>query len=78
MQGQSNLWGTSFHPLKNLNGIGDGGMLLTSKFKIYKNNEYRNHGLVSRDNVEDFGVNLDVIHAEILKFRLKIAVMELD
>ena len=34
---------------------------------------YRNHGLVSRDNVEDFGVNsrLDVIHAEILKFRLK-------
>ena len=64
----------SFHPLKNLNGIGDGGMLLTSKFKIYKKvMNYRNHGLVSRDNVEDFGVNsrLDVIHAEILKFRLK-------
>ena len=64
----------SFHPLKNLNGIGDGGMLITDSKKIAdKVYKYRKHGLVSRDYDEDFGVNarLDIIHAEILKFRLK-------
>ena len=48
-------------------------MLLTNNKKIaQKVYRYRNHGLISRDNVEDFGVNsrLDIIHSEILKFRL--------
>ena len=63
----------SFHPLKNLNGLGDGGMLLTNNEEIAnKVNQYRNHGLVSRDHVEEFGVNsrLDVLHAEVLNFRM--------
>ena len=63
----------SFHPLKNLNGLGDGGMLLTQDKSIAeKVNKYRNHGLISRDNVEEFGINsrLDVIHSEVLKYRL--------
>ncbi|MDC3096444.1 DegT/DnrJ/EryC1/StrS family aminotransferase [Alphaproteobacteria bacterium] len=64
----------SCHPLKNLNAVGDGGLLLTNNETIAdKVKLYRNHGLLSRDNVVSFGINsrLDVIHAEILKFRLK-------
>lgn len=64
----------STHPLKNLNGIGDGGFLTTNDKKIYeKIKKYRNHGLVGRDNAEIFGINsrLDVINARILNFRLK-------
>lgn len=64
----------SFHPLKNLNGLGDGGMLLTQSEEVAeKVKKYRNHGLISRDNVEEFGINsrLDIIHSEVLKFRLK-------
>ena len=63
----------SFHPLKNLNGLGDGGMLLTQDKEIAeKVQRYRNHGLVSRDCVEEFGINsrLDIIHSEVLKYRL--------
>ena len=63
----------SAHPLKNFNAIGDAGFLVsnnqtyTDKIKIY-----RNHGLVSRDNVEIFGVNsrMDTINSQILKYRL--------
>jgi dTDP-4-amino-4,6-dideoxygalactose transaminase len=63
----------SFHPLKNLNGLGDGGMLLTQSEEIAeKVRNYRNHGLISRDHVEEFGINsrLDIIHSEVLKYRL--------
>ncbi|MDB2324234.1 DegT/DnrJ/EryC1/StrS family aminotransferase [Alphaproteobacteria bacterium] len=64
----------SAHPLKNLNAIGDAGFLLTNDDDIAeKAILYRNHGQASRDNCVIFGVNsrLDVINAEILKFRLK-------
>ena len=64
----------STHPLKNLNGLGDGGFITTNNKKIYnKIKLYRNHGMKSRDNVHLFGVNsrLDVINAEVLNFRLK-------
>ena len=64
----------SCHPLKVLNAAGDGGLLLTDDDALYeKVMLYRNHGTQSRDNVVIFGVNsrLDVLHAEILKFRLK-------
>ena len=64
----------SAHPLKNFNAIGDAGFLVTNNKKIYEKIKiYRNHGLVSRDNVEFFGVNsrMDTVNAEILSFRLK-------
>ena len=63
----------SAHPLKNLNALGDGGLMLTDDDAIAeKARMYRNHGQVGRDNTVIFGVNsrLDVINAEVLKFRL--------
>lgn len=63
----------SAHPLKNLNALGDGGFLLTDDDEIaHKARLYRNHGLESRDNCAFYGVNsrLDVLNAEVLKFRL--------
>ena len=66
--------GISCHPLKNLNALGDGGLLLTNDDDVAKRVKlYRNHGLESRDNVVMYGVNsrLDVLHAEVLKIRLR-------
>jgi dTDP-4-amino-4,6-dideoxygalactose transaminase len=63
----------SAHPLKNLNALGDGGFLLTNDDEIARKARlYRTHGLESRDNCVMFGVNsrLDVLNAEVLKFRL--------
>lgn len=63
----------SAHPLKNLNALGDGGLLLTNDDEIAeKARLYRNHGQAGRDNTVIFGVNsrLDVLNAEVLKFRL--------
>lgn len=63
----------STHPLKNLNAIGDGGMMLTNDDEIAaKVRLYRNHGLQDRDTCVMYGVNsrLDVLNAEVLKFRL--------
>lgn len=63
----------SAHPLKNLNALGDGGFLLTNDDEIaHKARLYRNHGQEGRDNCVIFGVNsrLDVLNAEVLKFRL--------
>ncbi len=65
--------GISFHPLKNLNALGDGGMVLTDDDAVAeKIRLYRNHGLQARDDVVMFGINsrLDVLHAEVLKYRL--------
>lgn len=62
----------SFHPLKTLGGLGDGGALVTRDIKVY---EYarlvRNHGLMSRDESLVFGVNsrLDSIQAAILNVK---------
>jgi len=63
----------SFHPLKNLNALGDSGMLLTSDLDVYKKVKlFRNHGLESRDDCIEFGINsrLDVLNAEVLSYRL--------
>jgi dTDP-4-amino-4,6-dideoxygalactose transaminase len=63
----------SAHPLKNLNGLGDGGMLLTDDDEAaHKARLYRNHGQEGRDNTVIFGINsrLDVLNAEVLKYRL--------
>jgi dTDP-4-amino-4,6-dideoxygalactose transaminase len=64
----------SCHPLKNLNALGDGGFLLTDDDEIASKVQlYRNHGLAGRDDVVMYGINsrLDVLSAEVLKFRLK-------
>jgi dTDP-4-amino-4,6-dideoxygalactose transaminase len=69
----------SFHPLKNLNVWGDGGVLCTNN-KAFAKKIYllRNHGLVSRNRCKIFGYNsrLDTIQAivanYIFKNRLKI------
>lgn len=63
----------SCHPLKNLNALGDGGLLITNDDDVAKRVRlYRNHGMESRDNVVMYGINsrLDVLHAEVLKMRL--------
>ena len=64
----------SCHPLKNLNALGDGGLLLTNSDEVAKKVRlYRNHGLESRDNCVEYGINsrLDILNAEVLSFRLK-------
>ncbi|NWC77468.1 DegT/DnrJ/EryC1/StrS family aminotransferase [Pseudomonas sp. P7759] len=62
----------SFHPLKTLGGLGDGGALVTTSTKIA---EYarglRNHGLRSRDEAFSFGLNtrLDALQAVALNIK---------
>jgi len=58
----------SFHPLKNLNVWSDAGMILTRDEDLARRLRlYRNHGLISRDKVEMFGINcrMDTIQAAI-------------
>lgn len=56
----------SLHPLKNLNCWGDGGMVTTNDDSIAaKIKLQRNHGLVNRDEIVEFGYNsrLDTLQA---------------
>lgn len=56
----------SLHPLKVLNGCGDGGMIVTNSERFYdKAKRYRNHGLVGRNEILQFGCNsrLDTVQA---------------
>ena len=56
----------SFHPLKNLNAWGDGGIITTNNSEIYEKLVLlRNHGLRNRDECEIYGYNsrLDSIQA---------------
>lgn len=56
----------SLHPLKVLNGTGDGGIILTNNDSMAERIRlYRNHGLVGRNNISSFGCNsrLDTIQA---------------
>ena len=58
--------GFSLHPLKNINVWGDGGMLVTNNSEYFRKiSLLRNHGLISRDRLEIFGLNsrLDTIQA---------------
>ena len=49
----------SMHPLKSLNVIGDGGMVVTDDENIYEwISKYRNHGMVDRDHIDFWGVNI--------------------
>lgn len=74
----SGSWGTigcfSAHPLKNLNACGDSGFVTTDDEAIATRiRRMRNHGLVNRDVVEQFGCvsRMDTLQAAILRFRLK-------
>lgn len=61
----------SLHPLKVLNGTGDGGIILTNDDTMAdKIRLYRNHGLVGRNNIQSFGCNsrLDTIQAIFLNY----------
>ena len=64
----------SAHPLKNLNGIGDGGFLTTNNFSFYKKAiMLRNHGQSERNIVKHFGYlsRMDTLQAAVLNFRIK-------
>ncbi len=56
----------SLHPLKALNVWGDGGLIATDDKQLYEDlRKLRNHGLISRDEVEVLGYNsrLDTLQA---------------
>jgi len=64
----------SLHPLKNLNGCGDGGVVVTDSDELAeKLRLLRNHGLKSRNEISFFGYNsrLDAVQAAILNVRIK-------
>jgi dTDP-4-amino-4,6-dideoxygalactose transaminase len=49
----------SMHPLKPLHVMGDGGMVATNDSNLYEwMMKYRNHGMVDRDHIEFWGVNM--------------------
>lgn len=49
----------SMHPLKSLNVMGDGGMVVTNNSSLASWMEkYRNHGMIDRDHIEFWGVNM--------------------
>ena len=49
----------SMHPLKTLNVMGDGGMVVTDDEDLYHwMLKYRNHGMVDRDHIDFWGVNM--------------------
>jgi len=63
----------SFHPLKNLNAAGDGGLIATNNYDlIEKINIMKNHGQISRNISKEFGFvsRLDSIQAAILSVKL--------
>lgn len=64
----------SLHPLKNLNGMGDGGVVTTNNDHYARELRLiRNHGIQSRESIIKWGYNsrLDSIQAAILNVRLK-------
>ena len=66
--------GFSLHPLKNLHVHGDGGVVTTNNSNLYeKLLQYRNHGLINRDECGLWGINsrLDAVQAGIGNIKLK-------
>ena len=60
----------SFHPLKNLNVWGDGGIIVTNNINLSNRLKLiRNHGLVERNVCQEFSYNsrLDTIQAVVAK-----------
>lgn len=63
----------SLHPLKNLNVMGDGGLITTNDRALYEAmHRLRNHGLVDRNTCTAWGVNsrLDALQAAIAQYKL--------
>ena len=64
----------SMHPLKSLNVMGDGGMIATNDNKIANwLRKYRNHGMIDRDNLSMWGVNVRMqpLQAVVAEIELK-------
>jgi len=64
----------SLHPLKTLNVMGDGGMVVTDDDKLAQwMRIYRNHGMVDRDNIVMWGVNMRIqpLQAIVASYGLK-------
>lgn len=64
----------STHPLKNLNGPGDGGFITTNdSAAALRIRRYRNHGLIDRNTVGEWGLvaRMDNIQAAVMLIRLK-------
>ena len=64
----------SLHPLKNLGGIGDAGIVTTNNSNLANFlRKARNHGHSSRDQCDfwSFNMRLDPLQASILNFKLK-------
>jgi len=56
-----NIGAFSMHPLKSLNVMGDGGMLVTDDLEKFKwMSMYRNHGMTDRDHIKIWGVNMRI------------------
>tara|TARA_B110000503_G_C7149555_1_gene414516 strand:+ start:436 stop:1554 length:1119 start_codon:yes stop_codon:yes gene_type:complete len=64
VQGQNpgtigNVNAFSMHPLKSLNAMGDGGMVVTNDKQLAMwMKKYRNHGMVDRDHIDFWGINM--------------------
>ena len=64
----------SMHPLKSLNVMGDGGMVVTDNDKIAAwLKRYRNHGMINRDQIIEWGENkrLQPLQAVVADIELK-------
>ena len=64
----------SMHPLKSLNVMGDGGIVVTNSKKIANwCRRYRNHGMIDRDHISSWGVNmrLQPLQAVVANIELK-------
>jgi len=49
----------SMHPLKSLNVMGDGGMVVTNDDDLASwMKKFRNHGMIDRDHIDFWGVNM--------------------
>ena len=64
----------SMHPLKSLNAIGDGGMVVTNDENLFRwMLKYRNHGMIDRNHIEFWGENfrLQPLQAVVAEIGLK-------
>lgn len=69
-----NISAMSMHPLKSLNVMGDGGMVVTNESKLAKwALRFRNHGMRDRDRIDFWGVNmrLQPLQAVVANIELK-------
>lgn len=73
--GAGGLFGSfSLHPLKNLNGVGDAGVITTNSDEMAEKIKlWRQHGMRNRDEIDFWGYNsrLDTLQAAVLLPRLE-------